>query len=105
MLTYGITHILNAAPSKCDNYHRSDRHFTYKIVRIFEKQNNNPTFRGTASDFISQTLSKNKTNRIFVHCESGISVSPTIVMAWMMVQKHQTLSTAYTNVINNKSGK
>ena len=105
LLTYGITHVLNAAPSMCDNYHQSDRCFTYKIVRIFEKQNNNPTFRGTASDFISQALSKNATNRIFVHCESGISVSPTIVMAWMMVRKHQTLSTAYTHVINNKSGK
>merc|ERR1712166_178060 len=103
LLTYGITHVLNAAPSMCDNYHQSDRSFTYKSVRIYEKQNNNATFRGTASDFISQALSKNATNRIFVHCESGISVSPTIVMAWMMVRKHQTLSTAYTHVINNKS--
>ena len=41
LLTYGITHVLNAAPSMCDNYHQSDRSFTYKIVRIFEKQNNN----------------------------------------------------------------
>lgn len=103
LLKYGITHILNCTPSQCKSSHlKSDSRFTYGYTRIYRHISNTTTFRGDAANFISDALLLSTRNRVLIYCESGISVSPTIVMAWMMDRKNKTLSSAYSTVIKSK---
>jgi atypical dual specificity phosphatase len=36
---------------------------------------------------------------VFVHCKAGVSRSPTIVMAWLMVYKNYSFDDAWTSVV------
>ena len=103
LLQHGITHVLNCAPSQCRCDHLNDSRFTYTLIRVFDKKDNTAAFRGTASDFISRALTAKAHNRVLIHCESGISLAPTVAMAWMMDRRNQSLATAYATVLQKKA--
>ncbi|CAF2675195.1 unnamed protein product [Rotaria sp. Silwood2] len=48
-----------------------------------------------ALDFIHHTIGNNSLNRILIHCEAGISRSPSIVIAYLMRYYNQSLKAAY----------
>ena len=56
-----------------------------------------------ALDFIHHNIGNNTSNKILVHCEAGISRSPTIVIAYLMRYHNQSLKIAYDYVKQRKN--
>jgi protein-tyrosine phosphatase len=56
-----------------------------------------------ALGFIHENIGKNTLNKILIHCEAGISRSPTIVIAYLMRYQNQSLKNAYDIVKQRKN--
>ncbi|BFZ03904.1 hypothetical protein BsWGS_06943 [Bradybaena similaris] len=99
MKRLGVTHVLNAAQGT-DIFHVNTDHATYKRANIH--------FLGIeATDFVNCDLSKHFVpaadfieaalqagGKVFVHCVQGVSRSATLVIAYLMIQKHMTVQDA-----------
>jgi hypothetical protein len=96
----GITHVLNCSSDRYE--HENNSEFTCSVIQLREIGSNMAILRGDSSDFIDQALRSGEHHRVLVHGDSGVSFAPTIVMAWMMVKRNKTLSTAYATVTANK---
>ncbi|CAF3625850.1 unnamed protein product [Rotaria sp. Silwood1] len=51
-----------------------------------------------ALDFIHHAIGNNNSNKILIHCEAGISRSPSIIIAYLMRYHNQSLKAAYDYV-------
>lgn len=88
-----ITHIINV--SDADNIF-PDR---FKYVRIAMKDD--PSYDishhfGSITDYIGETLKKG--GKVLVHCNGGVSRSPTLVIAYLISTLNKTPKEAYTYV-------
>jgi len=83
LLTNNITHILTVSNEFPPAFPDA---FTYMIINAFDSPATNlvDTFH-QATEFID---SGRKKGSVFVHCAAGISRSPTIVAAYLLVQAH-----------------
>lgn len=95
-----ITHVLNCAHGRGHRHvNTSDRTYAKKgIIFMGVPADDVPDFNmlpffQEAADFIHTALSSGK-GRVLVHCKVGLSRSPTIVIAYLMMHKQMTLTSA-----------
>ena len=80
-----ITHILNLTSTFTNRF---DSHFVYKTIKIDDKLGENiGKYFQDSFEFIENAFKQNSTNRVLVHCNMGVSRSPSFVIAYLM-QKH-----------------
>ncbi len=123
LLQAGITHILNVSPPSahasghaagqppppppppavpsCANMFPADFRYCNATVTVPARA---PPDRmrqllhtgfDNAGRFIRQALATSSAHRVLVHCDSGVSLSPTTVMAYMIQHMGRSLATAY----------
>jgi protein-tyrosine phosphatase len=87
----GITHILNATAEE-HNYFEDK--FVYHRVPLYDRTSERslPFFHDAIS-FISSALEDNGT--VFLHCQEGISRSPTLALAYRMAKEHVPLGECF----------
>ena len=104
-----INHILNLTGFK---HHTNELRFKFDYpteftilhIKIADEMNVKISDHfDEALRFISDSIDKDRSNRILVHCEAGISRSSTIVIAYLMQYHHQSLKNAYTYVKQRKN--
>lgn len=92
----GITHIINVTKNiPC--YHQENKMFTYLRIPVNDACNQNlkQHFAETIK-FIDDAKSVN--GKVLVHCQAGISRSPTIVIAYLMKITKLSMNSAYNEV-------
>ncbi|XP_034040848.1 dual specificity protein phosphatase family protein [Thalassophryne amazonica] len=102
----GITHVLNAAHSKQGSI--GDQRF-YGNACIYcgipaddsDHYDLSQYFK-PAADFIHQAL-KSKDGKVLVHCIVGMSRSATLVLAYLMLRQHLSLSDAVRHVTQKRA--
>ncbi|KAI8820412.1 protein-tyrosine phosphatase-like protein [Fimicolochytrium jonesii] len=77
--------------------------FVYGVIEVSESplQNLIPHFPACRS-FIASALHKPGTGAVFVHCNTGMSRSPAIVVAYLMMEKKMAFQEAYAVVQNRR---
>ncbi|XP_068111492.1 dual specificity protein phosphatase 13A-like isoform X2 [Hyperolius riggenbachi] len=100
----GITYILNAAHGRrlCEGNNDYGATITYHGVPA----NDSPDFDMSqyfysASEFIHKALTS-PGDRVLVHCAVGISRSATLVLAYLMIHHHLSLTQAIEKVQENR---
>lgn len=95
LLKYRITHILNV--SEVANFHQA--HFCYMNCPGLKDDNdaNAAKWFMPTREFIDR-CEENK-GKIFIHCASGVSRAPTMVMSYMLQSKRISLGDAYEYVV------
>ncbi|CAF1341097.1 unnamed protein product, partial [Didymodactylos carnosus] len=91
---HGITHIVNATPDipcKWD----SDYHYL-RINTLDLVSENIRQYFIPVSDFIAEAVRNN--GRVLVHCNAGISRSPTLVLAYMIKLLNMSFQDAYSKM-------
>ncbi|EKX39494.1 hypothetical protein GUITHDRAFT_143482 [Guillardia theta CCMP2712] len=97
--SYGVTHILNLASSKCPNFF--PQRFYYKSLPLTDTPSQNiMQYFPETSSFIHDA--KRYGGTVFVHCIEGKSRSATCVIAYLMDTENYTLQEALMQV---KSGR
>eukprot|EP00960_Hanusia_phi_P013226 385464-Hanusia_phi.AAC.5 len=97
--TYGVTHILNLASSKCPNFF--PQRFFYKSLPLTDTPSQNiMQYFSETSSFIYDA--KRYGGTVFVHCIEGKSRSATCVIAYLMDTENYSLQEALMQV---KSGR
>ena len=95
-----ITHVINAT-LKYENAFASFGKIKYLQLAIDDKENENfEPFWQQIMEFM-QCINKDE-NRLFVHCEMGISRSATICIAYLMKTRKMTLYDAYFYVLDRR---
>lgn len=82
LLDTGISHIVQAIEVE-ENPYGSDFVYLNVTVRDVKEQDLEQYFDMVA-DFIQNALRKSETNKVFLHCGSGISRSAALVIAYLM---------------------
>ncbi|XP_033110837.1 dual specificity protein phosphatase 10-like [Anneissia japonica] len=98
-----IGHVLNVT-TKLPNYHEKTSNISYKRIPVRDDNCADISqYFDQAFDFIDLALKKN--SGILIHCQAGISRSPTVTIAYIMKKNypHMTMSQAYTLVKNRRS--
>jgi hypothetical protein len=105
LLTIGITHIICLSESQYYNAEPFKDKFEYKVWNVHDttKFEIYDLFDPIA-DYIVATLKKSNSNKILLHCKFGISLSPTVMIAYLMREYFMTLTTAM-NTVKNKWSK
>lgn len=105
LLTIGITHIICLSESQYYNAEPFKDKFEYKVWNVHDttKFEIYDLFDPIA-DYIVATLKKSSSNKILLHCKFGISLSPTVMVAYLMREYFMTLNTAM-NTVKNKWSK
>ena len=87
----GVTHILNATAEE-ENFFQDN--FVYHRTPLYDRTSERslPFFEDTIS-FISSTHGANGT--VLVHCQEGISRSPTLALAYQMAKDHVPLGECF----------
>lgn len=81
MIKENITHIINCSPSDCPNLFEKD--FTYLNINIQDNWKTNLFLViYIILDFLRNALQQN--GRVLIHCNQGISRSPSIVIAYLI---------------------
>ncbi|KAL4486035.1 hypothetical protein ABPG72_003969 [Tetrahymena utriculariae] len=81
LIKENITHIINCSPSDCPNLFEKD--FTYLNINIQDNWKTNLFLViYIILDFLRNALEKN--GRVLIHCNQGISRSPSIVIAYLI---------------------
>jgi len=87
----GITHILNATAEE-DNYYEDQ--FVYHRVPLYDRLTECASpFFNDAIAFIKSALAADGT--VLIHCQEGISRSPTVALAFRMITEELPLRNAY----------
>ena len=89
----GVTHVLNAAGTACQNYHEGS--FAYKTLHLYDtpREDISPVMYG-AIDFIDAAIEGG--GKVFVHCHQGVSRSSSMVIAYLMWKEGLSFDAAYT---------
>ncbi|KAM3862716.1 dual specificity protein phosphatase 13A-like [Diretmus argenteus] len=102
----GITHVLNAAHSKQGSI--GDQSF-YGNTCVYcgipaedSDQFDLRQYLKPAADFIHKAL-KSKDGKVLVHCIMGMSRSATLVLAYLMLRRHLSLSDALKHLIQRRA--
>lgn len=96
LLNLGITHILNVSAETTVNVYNINWRIKWKQIKIEDTQTYNIRYNfEEAFQFINEAKGYGK---VLVHCDQGISRSPTIVIAYLMYQYRSSLSSAYQRV-------
>ncbi|KAL4436018.1 hypothetical protein ABPG74_022253 [Tetrahymena malaccensis] len=81
LMKENITHIINCSPSDCPNLFEND--FTYLNINIQDNWKTNLFLViYIILDFLRNALQQN--GRVLIHCNQGISRSPSIVIAYLI---------------------
>jgi protein-tyrosine phosphatase len=79
----GVTHILNCAGTICLESHPDD--FVYKWLSLVDgKAEDIGCLLYDVIEWLDEVLSANDTNRVFIHCQQGVSRSSSMCIAYMM---------------------
>ena len=102
----GITHILNIT-TNVDNYFE-DKNITYKRLKILDRSNDETLkiFGDNITncvEYIHNSLSQNNNNKVFVHCQFGISRSASMVIGYIMKYRNMTYMDAFNYVKQRRS--
>ena len=94
-----ITHILNLTTTFANAF---ESQFVYKTIKLDDKLNENIGKHFQDSfEFIENAFIQNSGNRVLVHCNMGVSRSPSFVIAYLMQKKvHNSYIDAYEHVAN-----
>lgn len=77
------------------------KQFFHKRIAVNDCENQNlKNYFNEAFDFID--LAKLNNQKVLVHCQAGISRSPTIVVAYLMSKLHLDMNDAYNQVKNQR---
>eukprot|EP01120_Amphizonella_sp_Union-15-10_P010402 TRINITY_DN414_c0_g1_i1.p1 TRINITY_DN414_c0_g1~~TRINITY_DN414_c0_g1_i1.p1 ORF type:complete len:169 (+),score=17.97 TRINITY_DN414_c0_g1_i1:68-574(+) len=94
---HGITHILNVSGSQ----QRFPGKFTYMNLTLVDKPDFNISeFFNEASEFIETARKQGK--KILVHCTGGVSRSPTIALAYLVISRNLSLKDALMEIGSRK---
>eukprot|EP01083_Nonionella_stella_P073157 197589_1 len=97
-----ITHIVNAT-LQYKNEFESVLAIKYMQIAIDDAENESfESYWNEIIKFIDCIQDDKCDNRVFVHCEMGISRSATICIAYLMKRMKMTLFDAYCHVLNNR---
>ncbi|KAH3855182.1 dual specificity protein phosphatase 3-like [Dreissena polymorpha] len=99
----GITHIINCSQGKGSSETNTDSMFYQPAGIKFHgiKAQDSPTFNMTifykeAVEFMDKALKSG--GKVFVHCSKGVSRSPTIVIAYLMMKCNMDLMSAMRTI-------
>ena len=96
----GVTHIINVTSQL--PLHFEDDGITYKRLPASDSGSQNlKQYFKEAIDFIDDVRECN--GRVLVHCQAGVSRSPTIVIAYLMARSHKTLAEAFAYVKDRRN--
>lgn len=102
----GITHVLNAAHSKQgsigDQSFYGDTCVYYGIPAEDSDNFDLSQYFRPAADFIHKAL-KTKDGKVLVHCIMGMSRSASLVVAYLMLHQHLTLSNALKHIVQKRA--
>jgi len=95
----GVTHILCLCPNELGQSEAQyPELFEYRNFSIYDTDDANiSSLFEDASDFI-ESVENSKGGKILVHCFEGKSRSATVVLAYLMLRKHQTLLEAWNQL-------
>lgn len=98
----GITHILNVTrniPFHLEAAHAGE--YVFKRISVNDALDQNlMQFFDEAFDFIEKAHNNNQ--KVLVHCQAGISRSPTIVIAYLMRKLNKSMNDAYNFVSDRR---
>ncbi len=101
LLSTQITHILNCADDASVSSYPLD--LSLNIVQIPMEDDKYSGFEGdlqTAVRTLDTWISEGRT--ILVHCVAGMSRSPTVLMAWMILCKRKSFDEAWRHIANRR---
>ncbi|KAJ5067936.1 dual specificity protein phosphatase [Anaeramoeba ignava] len=91
LIKIGITHILNVTKEGETPYKSQ---FTYKTIKIEDDLGVQISdYFDSSFEFIDSSIKNN--GKVYVHCDAGISRSPTIIIYYLMKSQKKTLKEAF----------
>lgn len=96
-----ITHVLNCA-KELPNYHEKSKTFKYKKLVLMDraKQELGTKIFDGAVNFINDAIESG--GQVFVHCQEGKSRSVTMITAYLMTIKEQSLNNAMAMISSKR---
>jgi hypothetical protein len=97
----GITYVVNVTESRGEggvhNHFESQGQFTYKRIPVQDSIGADLSqYFDEAAAFIDEAKASGYS--VLVHCQQGVSRSPTVVLSYLMLRCHMTLKQAYVLV-------
>lgn len=97
----GVTHVLNVTSNLPCSF-KSDSSLVYRRLAASDSCSQNlREFFPQAINFIEEARSVN--GKVLVHCQAGVSRSPSIVIAYLMSTRQLTLTEAFQRVKDQRS--
>jgi protein-tyrosine phosphatase len=98
LLKEGITHIINVTKN-LPFYHENSKRIKIEYLRIPVNDGFDQDIRkyfDETNNFIDKVKEQN--GKVFVHCQAGISRSPSIVIAYLMKKEKEQYQTVFNEV-------
>ncbi len=96
------THILNCAEEFHGNLTAASLGICVKRIPMIDEEDSSSFQQITEAAQILD-LWYSPSNSILVHCAAGVSRSPTVVMAWLILYRRYTYDQAYTLVVKKRN--